>query len=136
MRQRLRNLFGRSPSPFPTPPNTAPTSVILAIPSYTKSGSGILADAFDLLTLEERETVRAQLSSSTFSVDTAVDEVYSTAGKLQHSCKEKGWQGQADKICKQLDKMKAMGDVVANVDPVHIGLPWAGIRLLLEVRAR
>ncbi|KAL8778212.1 MAG: hypothetical protein Q9213_007520 [Squamulea squamosa] len=25
-----------------------------------------------------------------------------------------------------------VGDVVANADPVHVGLPWAGIRLLLQ----
>ena len=26
-----------------------------------------------------------------------------------------------------------MGDIASNVDPVYAGLPWAGIRLLLEV---
>jgi hypothetical protein len=29
-----------------------------------------------------------------------------------------------------------VGDVAAAADPVHAGLPWAGIRLLLEVRIR
>jgi hypothetical protein len=28
---------------------------------------------------------------------------------------------------------KAVGDVVANIDPVHVGLPWAGILAILEV---
>ncbi|KAI7227738.1 hypothetical protein KC330_g8251 [Hortaea werneckii] len=28
---------------------------------------------------------------------------------------------------------KAVGDIDANVDPVHIGLPWAGVRAILEV---
>jgi hypothetical protein len=40
---------------------------------------------------------------------------------------------QVDKIMPLLDKFKSAGDVGANVDPVHIGLPWAGIRVILEV---
>lgn len=32
-----------------------------------------------------------------------------------------------------LEKFKSVGDVVANVDPLHVGLPWAGIRAVLEV---
>jgi hypothetical protein len=34
---------------------------------------------------------------------------------------------QVDKIMPLLDKFKSAGDVGANVDPVHIGLAWAGI---------
>ncbi len=41
----------------------------------------------------------------------------------------------ADKVVGWLNRFAAVGDVVANVDPVHVGLPWAGIRLLLEVKA-
>ncbi len=32
-----------------------------------------------------------------------------------------------------LDKFKQVGDVAVNFDPQHAALPWAGIRLLLEV---
>jgi hypothetical protein len=38
-----------------------------------------------------------------------------------------------DKVVQFLDKFKSVGDVIANVDPVHLGLPWAGIRAILEV---
>lgn len=31
-------------------------------------------------------------------------------------------------------KFVAMGDIVSQVDPLHIGLPWAGIRAVLVVR--
>jgi hypothetical protein len=41
---------------------------------------------------------------------------------------------QADKVVRLLDRFKAVGDIVANVDPVHVGLPWAGVRAILEVR--
>ena len=36
-------------------------------------------------------------------------------------------------ICNWVQKFVALGDVVAQIDPVHIGLPWAGIRAILIV---
>jgi hypothetical protein len=41
---------------------------------------------------------------------------------------------EADKVVHWLNRFKSVGDVAVNADPVHAGLPWAGIRLLLEVR--
>lgn len=41
---------------------------------------------------------------------------------------------QADKAVRLLDRFKAVENIVANVDPVHVGLPWAGVRAILEVR--
>jgi hypothetical protein len=41
----------------------------------------------------------------------------------------------AEKIIVWLDKFKQIGDIVANFDPLHIGLPWAGVRFLLQVWA-
>jgi hypothetical protein len=32
-----------------------------------------------------------------------------------------------------LDKFKQVGDVAVNFDPHHAALPWAGVRLMLEV---
>jgi hypothetical protein len=40
------------------------------------------------------------------------------------------------KVLQLLDRFKSVGDVIANVDPVHVGLPWAGIRVILEVSIR
>ncbi len=38
-----------------------------------------------------------------------------------------------DGLVKFLDKVKQVGDVAANADPVHAGLPWAVARALLLV---
>jgi hypothetical protein len=38
-----------------------------------------------------------------------------------------------DKVLQFLGRFKSAGDVIVNVDPVHIGLPWAAIRVVLEV---
>jgi hypothetical protein len=40
----------------------------------------------------------------------------------------------ADRVCVWLNKFKQIGDIAVNADPVHAGLPWAGVRLLLQVR--
>lgn len=37
------------------------------------------------------------------------------------------------KILFAIEKFKQVGDLAVNVDPVHASLPWAGVRLLLEV---
>jgi len=39
----------------------------------------------------------------------------------------------ADKVMLWLDRFKSAGDEVANVAPLHVGLLWAGVRMLLEV---
>jgi hypothetical protein len=79
------------------------------------------------------------------SADDAFDEVHAHARELQQRSKIKRWSWdyngrqvylfeQADKFVRLLDRFKAVGDLVANVDPVHVGLPWAGVRAILEVR--
>jgi hypothetical protein len=32
-----------------------------------------------------------------------------------------------------VDKFEAVGDIAVDADLMHAGLPWAGIRLLLEI---
>lgn len=106
--------------------------------------STILADALEALDECERETLRALLSPNTIKVDAALNEAYSIAKELQARSTMKRWswtyrgrqvyvQDQADKLVRFIDKFKSVGDLVANVDPVHIGLPWAGVRSILEV---
>ena len=39
-----------------------------------------------------------------------------------------------EKIVKTVNKFKDMGDVAVQYDPSHASLPWAGVRLVLQVR--
>ena len=75
----------------------------------------------------------------------ALDDTLTAAKEKQRYYIEKKWtftfggrfitlKDEAEKIVRWLDRFKAVGDIASNVDPVHVGLPWAGIRLLLEVR--
>lgn len=39
----------------------------------------------------------------------------------------------AEKMLGWVDRIKAIGDIVVQFDPVHAALPWAGFRFLLGV---
>ncbi|KAK0277286.1 hypothetical protein LTR54_000799 [Friedmanniomyces endolithicus] len=148
-RDWLRNkLVVSSPSPLPARP--APRPAVAANrssssePSYTRNGSSILADALEALDREDRETIRALLPTKVFTIDAAFDEVHGVVSELGELCANKRWSwtykghkvyvhDQVAKVVQLLDKFKSVGDVVANVDPIHVGLPWVGIRLILEV---
>lgn len=38
-----------------------------------------------------------------------------------------------EKIVKYVQKFREIGDVAVQYDPAHASLPWAGVRLLLQV---
>ena len=149
-REWLRNKL-RPTSPLPSRPG----ATLSRKPSQTNASPAhrcsVLEDA--LLALgrtigrEEEETIRALLPSGAVNVKAAFDGVHGCATQLQQRCASKTlrWiykgrqiyvHDQVDKVLHFLDKFKSAGDIVANVDPVHIGLPWAGIRVILEVSIR
>jgi hypothetical protein len=146
-RDRVRSFFGRSPSPLPNHPARAtPISVQTSLhnPADSKNASGILALTLEKLDLKDRETVREMLPANVIGIDAAIAKAHICASDLQQLCAKKRWSwtykgreiyvsDQVYKIMQFLDKFKSVGDVVANVDPVHVGLPWAGIRAILEV---
>lgn len=112
--------------------------------AHAVRASTILADALGKLEEQEQDTVRELLSPSTFKIDDALQEAYDKAKELQARGALKKWswtyrgrqvyvQDQADKLVRFIDKFKAVGDAAASIDPVHAGLPWAGVRSVLEV---
>ncbi|KAK3616421.1 hypothetical protein LTR56_025966 [Elasticomyces elasticus] len=88
-RDRMRGLFGRSPSPLPTRPTAAPARTPSQDPAKVRNGSSIHADALEALDREDRDTVRSLLPANASSIDTAFDEAYGCATKLQHQCTNK-----------------------------------------------
>jgi hypothetical protein len=142
----LRRPSSRSPLRLPDR-----STVVLARRSspgatYTTCGSSILADTLEALGSDDRELISTLiLPTNAISVDTTFNELHACTKELQKRCAIKRWSwnykgrrvylfDQVDKVVQLLDKFKAAGDVAANVDPVHVGLPWAGIRIILEVR--
>ena len=76
--------------------------------------------------------------------DSMPEALFKAAKAKQKICEDKRWNFEfkdytlslretADKVIVWLEKFKAIGDVAVNSDPIHAGLPWAGIRLLLQV---
>ena len=97
-----------------------------------------------LLSQQDQDTIREHTVTNTTDVDAVVQQALDAASRKQATCQAKRWtftfgghtvvlRGKADNIMKWLDRFKQVGDIASNADPVHVGLPWAGIRLLLQV---
>ena len=141
---QLRQRYNKPPLQLPVRPGTV--DVHTSTPgNASKTIISILQDALKEIGEQERETVEDLLRpTNTVDVDEALGKVHTYAGDLQERCRRtklswtyKGRQvylsEQVDKILQFVDKLKAVGDIVANVDPIHVGLPWAGVRTILEV---
>ena len=100
------------------------------------------------LSEKDQETIKGIITKHVASALVGVDlmpEVLIEATKAkQQKCEDKRWcfefngrtmklRDRAERIIFWLDKFKAVGDIAVNADSVHAGLPWAGIRLLLQV---
>jgi hypothetical protein len=55
--------------------------------------------------------------------------------KLRFAGREIDLQKMMDSWTEFLDKIKQIGDIAVNVDPIHAGLPWAVVRFILTVSA-
>ena len=97
------------------------------------------------LSPDDRAIVQDYMFHNASDIDLAFEQALAAAKEKRRYCIEKRWKftfrgrtvdvkEEADKVVGWLDRFKAVGDIVANVDPMRVGLPWAGIRLLLEVK--
>jgi hypothetical protein len=102
----------------------------------------ILEKALKSLVEPERAIIQEYISSN--DIASALGHAFEAAEAKRKVCESKRWtftvgshtlnlQDEADKVILWLDRFKQVGDVAANADPVQAGLPWAGVRLLLEV---
>lgn len=143
---QLRQRYSKPPLQLPVRPGTVNVHTSAPGAAPRTNGNSILQDALKEIGEQERETIENLLRpTNTVDVNDALSNVNTCAGDLQERCRRtklswtyKGRQvylsEKVDKILQFVDKLKAVGDIVANVDPIHIGLPWAGIRAILEVR--
>jgi hypothetical protein len=102
----------------------------------------ILEKALKLLEEPERVTIEGYIGSD--DIASALEYAFEAAQAKRKVCEGKRWivtvgrhtlklQDEADKVMLWLDRFKQVGDIAVNADPIHAGLPWAGIRLLLQV---
>ena len=127
----------------PLSPTGQTTSPAQGCPASTL-GRDLLGRALQLLEERERVAIQGYLFPSTDDIASALKEAFNAAQEKQKVCESKRWTftwgkhsirlwDEADKVILWLDRFKQVGDIVVNADPIHAGLPWAGIRLLLEV---
>lgn len=99
------------------------------------------ADALQKLPDEEKEIILQTCSTSKLDL---LQDLWSAADQKREDCENRqvkfefngrqiSLRDVTDKIIRWVNKFKEIGDVVVNFDPVHAALPWAGVRLLLQV---
>lgn len=107
-------------------------------------GRELLDRALRLLPQQERKTIENYILLTTDDIDSALQKAFNATQEKQNLCQNKRWTftfgehtvilaQEADKVLLWLDRFKSVGDIAVNANPIHAGLPWAGIRLLLEV---
>ena len=111
----------------------------------SSSNPNLLHNVLKRLSEDDRATLQNCIFQDASDTDLALEQALAAAKEKQRYCVEKRWtfifegrtvvlKEKADKVVGWLNRFAKVGDIVANVDPVHMGLPWAGIRLLLEVK--
>ena len=99
------------------------------------------AQALAGLDPEKRKSLQIGEGISQLNIDSIIEE----AGKKRDQCVEKRWKfrvgdtafdlsEKAGSIISCVNKLKGIGDVAVQYDPSHAALPWATIRLVLQVR--
>lgn len=157
--------FSSSPSAselFTPKPTMSPPSVVSVCSSFqtqsshsraysTASAANVLGrdfsnKALQLLSEQERTTIQKHILPAIEDIDSMLLSAFNAAKDKQRLCENRRWtftirghtvklRDEADKVVRWLDRFKQVGDIAANADPMHAGLPWAGIRFLLEVRS-
>lgn len=106
----------------------------------------VLKKALEKLTQEERDVLNIHTSSSNADTRSVLDSALNEAKTKQEVCSGKPWvckvgkrevraRDVAEKVVKWLDGFKSVLDVAVSADPIHAALPWAAVRVVLEIAA-
>lgn len=138
--------YSSRPCRSPTPPSQEPNSTNSATNPQTADipGRNLWNKALAKLSEEEGGFFLEHSPPAVTNIKTTLDGLHKAVEAKRETCEKKRWvfnlNGQtmelsklADKVCVWLDKFKGIGDIVVNVDPLHAGVPWAAIRLFLQV---
>jgi len=133
--------------------SSVPVQPLSATGSPTVQAAGGAPSATDATFLEEvrkrlTEKQRSTLDDSnrqgSGNINSALNSALQAAEDKKELCISKRWtlkigsrtispREKAEKIVELLDKFKRIGDIASGADPVHFGLPWAGVSFLLQV---
>jgi hypothetical protein len=140
---RLCRLFTPT-SPVPSSSTATNAQTALQSSADLRNTNGIPTDPLERFTAKDKSKVRSLEPANVIGIDAAIAEAYTYADELQHLCAKTrlSWNykaqqtcllDQVNKIVHFLDKIKSARDIVADVNPAYAGLPWAEVRVILEV---
>jgi len=127
-----------TPTVAQTPGVTQSPSVNQPPPNSTED---LWSEAVKLLRPEDDEQIHFQTTDKL----TVLDEVLTLTKEKREQCKDRQWKYRKsdgsvivlrdvfDKMVKWLNKLEKIGDFVAQLDSVHLALPWACIKFFLQV---
>lgn len=101
-----------------------------------------LDDVMELLDSKHRSTL-LEHRADPLDIGTTIQNAISAAEEKQKQCDERKWRltignktvilrDKVDTVIGLISKFKDIGSIATGADPVHAGLPWAGICLLLQ----
>lgn len=104
----------------------------------------VLEKALEQLKPQQRDVLNIHTSSSNADTRSVLDSALNEAKKKQEVCSGKPWvckvgkrevraRDVAEKVVKWLDRFKSVLDVAVSADPLHAALPWAAVRVVLEI---
>lgn len=131
-----------SSSPQIASSSTTPIDPLIGASPYSSSSAttasssnrNLLSDVFKQLSNDDQATLQNYKLHDTSDIDLALEETLAAAKEKQRFCVAKRWtftfagrtvvlKEEANKVVGWLNRFAAVGNIVANVDPVYIGLP-------------
>jgi hypothetical protein len=103
-----------------------------------------LDDVLAELETEQQDVIRRYCQQTLVDVSTSVRQAIDNAEEKRKLCIDQRWKmtigtktivlrDKADSVISLVNKFKHVGSVAVGADPVHAGLPWAGVCLLLQI---
>jgi hypothetical protein len=128
----------------PIPGTGTNNDAVRTTPTSSTGPQSLWAKAISQLDLQERETLRGFIEADTQDMASILESTRNETRRIVDTNRERAWKitvrGEdlvlrdvGMKILQWVDGFKEIGDIAAQLDPVHAALPWALFRFLLQV---
>jgi hypothetical protein len=117
------------------------TALTVPVAQTADASEDLWSEALKLLRPDDEEKLRLKAAGKL----TVLNEVLKAAEEKREQCKDRQWKIKKkngsiivlrdvfDKMVKWLNKLEAIVNFVAQLDSVHLALPWAAIKFFLQI---
>ena len=96
----------------------------------------LVQDYEHMLLKDPESSVKEDLQTKVSSIlSRNLNKMTSRQWSIKWKGKPRQVRDQVDRIVKVVQVAKDSGSAAAGLDPIHAGLPWAGVCILLQVRS-